>query len=283
MKCCILTNRLKMTSKEVVKKIKEELSCQLEVIPWCPHAFFVECDKESLTHNDVFTQGLYYLQNASSLIPVCVLDPRPGESILDLAAAPGGKTIHIGIRMNNEGTIIANDVSTSRIQRMKRLLDMYDIVIAKTTCIPGQKLWEEYSETFDRVLVDAPCSMRGTPTPSEDDPKDLAKMQKWLLRSAYSSCKPGGTIAYSTCTTTLEENEEVIDWIVKKESGNISIEDISLDNSIMHTNGLKNGANGQALDSSISKTVRIAQNDVMEGFYVAKLRKSDNPIKHKHI
>lgn len=283
MRNCILVNTLIIDEETLVKKLTRELHVEIAPLGWCPRAYYVECDKAVLTHSDMYAKGYFYLQNTSSLIPVHVLNPQPGESILDLAAAPGGKTIHIGIRMENNGLIIANDSSASRVQRMKRLLDAYQISIVKTTCTPGQKLWEQYPETFDRILVDAPCSMRGTSTPSTDHPKDLAKIQRWLLRSAYSACKPRGLIVYATCTTTVEENEEVIDWILGKEEENLVIEEILIDPHIAHSKGSEFGVNKQSLDPSLLHTIRITQDADMEGFFVAKLRKNNNPIKHRHI
>lgn len=279
----ILVNTVKINEGELLNLIKTEYRCDMNPVPWCPATYQLNLNKDTITHSKIFSEGLFYIQNPSSLIPVCALNPQPGESILDLAAAPGGKTIHIGIRMKNKGVIIANDVSAVRVQRMKRLLELYQISIAQSVCIAGQKLWEKYPSSFDRVLVDAPCSMRGTPTPSSDEPSDLVKTQKWLLRSAYSACKPGGVIVYSTCTDTIQENEEVVDWLLQKEAGNVVVEEYGIPLEINHVDGFTQGENAQYLDHSLSKTSRIIRGEVMEGFYVACLRKSMNPIKRRHI
>lgn len=278
----MLVNTLKATDEEVLGELQKEKSVTFEPIPWCPHAFMAIDPSGVLTSHRLFAERAYYLQNPSSLIPVLALNPNPLEQILDIAAAPGGKTIHIACRMSNTGSVVANDVSKTRTLRMQRLLSAYGVTNVQVTCMPGQRLWEKQIDVYDRILVDAPCTMYGTSTPSTDNPKELIKSQRWLLRSAYSACKPGGIIVYSTCTTNVEENEEAVDWILQKETGNIAVEPISIPKLPVSAPLLK-GTKGQDLDSQIGHTIRIQQTADMEGFYVAKLRKSVHPVKQKHI
>ncbi len=266
MSLCILPNTLRFTKEEVVTMLTRH-GIETSTLPWYPAALLVNTTKDQLTHIPEFTEGYFYLQNASSLLPVIALDPQPGEKILDLAAAPGGKTIHTAMRMNNQGEIVANDLSAGRVARMRRQFETYGVACAKSTLIPGQRIWMKYPDYFDRVLLDAPCSMHGTDTPSDDKPAKMARLQHWLLRSAVSACRPGGTIIYCTCTTSVEENEEVIEWILKKDAGKISLEPIAWPLEIINAGIITPGLDLGKL------TARVKKEGDMEGFFVALLRR----------
>ncbi len=266
MSLCILPNTLRFTKDEVVSMLTRH-GIETSTLPWYPAVLLVNTTKDQLTHIPEFTEGYFYLQNASSLLPVIALDPQPGEKILDLAAAPGGKTIHIAMRMHNEGEIIANDLSAGRVARMRRQFETYGVACAKSTLIPGQRIWMKYPDYFDRVLLDAPCSMHGTDTPSDDKPAKMARLQHWLLRSAVSACRLGGTIIYCTCTTSVEENEEVIEWILRKDAGKIALEPIVWPPDIINAGIITHGLDPGKL------TARVKKEGDMEGFFVAQLRR----------
>lgn len=266
MSLCLLPNTLRFTKDEVASMLTRH-GIETSALPWYPTALLVNTTKDQLTHIPEFIEGYFYLQNASSLLPVIALDPQPGEKILDLAAAPGGKTIHTAMRMNNEGEIVANDLSAGRVARMRRQFETYGVACAKSTLIPGQRIWMKYPDYFDRVLLDAPCSMHGTDTPSDDKPAKMARLQHWLLRSAVSACRPGGTIIYCTCTTSVEENEEVIEWILKKDEGKIELEQIAWSRELQAAGVLMPGQDPEG------KTARVSRTAEMEGFFVAQLRR----------
>ena len=277
----ILPNTLTHTREEILA-IYARAGINAFPLSWHDSALSIDTDKVTLTHLPEFMEGYFYLQNPSSLLPVLALDPQPGEKVLDLAAAPGGKTIHMAIRMSNTGEIVANDLSPGRVARMRRLLTTYGVTNATTTAIPGQRLWMKYRDHFDRVLLDAPCSMHGTDTPSTDSPARMARLQRWLLRSAISACRPGGVIVYSTCTTAVEENEEIIDWILRKDAGKVTVEPYAL--SEVETTrrlvptllpGLSTSASGIHLHPSIMNCVRVEKSDDFEGFFVAKMRRRE--------
>ncbi len=168
--------------------------------------------------------GLIYVQDASSTIPVTVLDPQPGEEILDMSAAPGSKTTQIAAAMDNTGLLVANDVSPGRIPSLTGNLDRSGVLNTVVTRLPGQAYGHIAAERFDRVLIDAPCSSEGTLCRSyraldlwsEGSIKRLSATQRKLIMSAYHCLKPGGVMVYSTCTFAPEENEAIISHLLKK-------------------------------------------------------------------
>ncbi len=273
----ILPNTLTHTREEILAIFSRE-KIAATPLSWHDTALSLDTDKDTLTRLPEFMEGYFYLQNPSSLLPVLALDPQPGEKVLDLAAAPGGKTIHAAIKMANAGQILANDLSPGRVARMRRLLTTYGVTNVTATAIPGQRLWMKYPGYFDRVLLDAPCSMHGTDTPSTDSPAKMARLQRWLLRSAISACRPGGIIVYSTCTTAVEENEEVIDWILRRDAGKVSVEPYAITSGVERSPGIlptfTTTTSGIPLHPSVTNCVRVEKSGDFEGFFVAKLKRT---------
>lgn len=227
---CVRINVLK-TSSEKIKKLLDEEHISYKKLPLVPHALLLPYENsKKITELECYKNGSLYIQSPSSMIPAFTLDPHPGEKILDMAAAPGSKTTQMAIMMRNKGEIIANDIDQNRIFRLKSILALQGITNTTVTRMPAQAIWKTYPQYFDKVLLDAPCSMEGmfnTQDPksfqhwSLKKVKSLSKLQKWMLRSAVSAAKVGGTIVYSTCTLSPEENEEVIKWILEKEKETI--------------------------------------------------------------
>lgn len=279
-------NRLKMTPEALAIELHEK-NIPFSRVPWYEDAFVLEeVPQKTLTETDLYSDGKLYVQGLSSMIPALVLDPKPGEKVLDLTAAPGSKTTQIAAMMDNEGMIVANDLSRARLYRLEANLNMQGVTIARVIHGPGELVWQTYPEYFDKVLVDVPCSLEGTFLAS--DPKSyrdwtpkkvkiLAKVQHFLLRSAVSAAKLGGTIVYSTCTLEPEENEGVIDWILKREKGNVFVEDIALQITEM-TAGLTEWKE-KTFDPSIARTRRILPTPVMEGFFVARIKKIASTVR----
>ncbi|MEO6509049.1 MAG: RsmB/NOP family class I SAM-dependent RNA methyltransferase, partial [Patescibacteria group bacterium] len=190
------------------------------------------------------------------------------------------KTTQIAAMMSNKGKIIANDPSRERLFKLKQNIETQHLQNTEIISQDGQSLWRLYPEYFDKVLLDAPCSMEGTfsylvPKSfsywSAKKIKVLSKQQKWLLRSAVSCTKPGGTIVYSTCTLSPEENEEVISWILEKEKDTVQLEEISINH--IGTYPPFTSYKNNRFDPEVHNTLRILPSNKMEGFYVAKLRK----------
>lgn len=277
-------NPLKISANHLQEKL-EQAGFELEPVNWYKDAFILKNKSvRELTETEEYKNGEIYIQNLSSMIPALVLDPKPDEKVLDLCAAPGSKTTQIAAIMENQGEIVANDLSRQRLYKLTANLQMYGVTNTTTSNLPGQMIWKKYPEYFDKTLVDVPCSMEGRirlddPETYEDwklgKIKALERMQQYLLRSAISATKVGGTIVYSTCTLAPEENEGVIDWIIKKEGNAIEIEKIELQNL-----SLKAGIEkwNKPFHPLINLTARIQPSAQMEGFFIAKIRKVASTI-----
>lgn len=170
-------------------------------------------------------QGLALPQEEASAVASLVLDPKPGETVVDLAAAPGGKTAHMAELMKNKGKIYAFDVDPARIKRMKDVLRWAGVEIAEIRKRDGRKAPEVLGEEIaDRVLLDAPCTSDGTIVKNPElrwrlQEKNIMKvvtLQKELIESAWKLLKPGGRLLYSTCSMLPEENEEVVKWFLER-------------------------------------------------------------------
>lgn len=274
-------NTLKISTEELKQELLKRKIVFHEV-PWYPDSFILDSlsPKAILVESDLYTNGLLYIQSLSSMIPPLVLSPNDEELVCDLTAAPGSKTTQLAMLMHNTGKIVANDISRARLFKLKANLETQGVTNTEISLKPGQALWKRYPEFFDKVLVDVPCTLEGRfschdPQTYKDwAPKKvklLSQLQKYLLRSAVSLTKPGGTIVYSTCTFEPEENEAVVDWVLKKEGSALRIEEIS-----MSVGEVQNGLtawNKKTFDSQVGKTIRVLPSQTMEGFYVAKITK----------
>lgn len=264
----IRVNTLKADSTSIISELAAA-GIATQPVSWYPQALILpHTTTRQITELPAYIEGRIYIQSLSSMIPVLVLDPQPEEKVLDLAAAPGSKTTQIAAHMQNTGDIVANDSSHQRLYKLRANLTQQGVTNTKVTNFAGQSMWQKYPEYFDKVLVDAPCSMEGrfnTQDPStyedwsEGKVKRLARLQQWLLRSAVSATTVDGTIVYSTCTLSPEENEGVINWIFEKEQGKIELEAI--------------GVKGLEVTSILAKTLRIYPSETMEGFFIAKIKK----------
>ena len=229
----IRVNTLKSTAQEV-QKWGAELGWTLSPVPWCAEGLFVDRTDESALGKDLLHQiGHIYLQEAASMLPVALLDPKPNETILDLCAAPGSKTTQIAAKMQNTGVIIANDVQEKRIWTLRGALQRSGVINTILTDKKGEWFGKQMTECFDRVLCDAPCSALGVLRKDPDaakflTPKHIEKLKQTqlrLLEAAIHATKIGGRIVYSTCTLTPEENEGVVMETLMKFSGKLEILD----------------------------------------------------------
>jgi 16S rRNA (cytosine1407-C5)-methyltransferase len=272
-------NTLKISASEL-KNTLEKSGILLESVPWAEIAFFVKDVQVRQIFSPLYTDGALYVQGFSSMLPPLILDPRPEERVLDLTAAPGSKTTQMAAMMRNTGEIVANDLSPVRLFKLQANLKLQGVTNTKVARCPGQYFWRRYPEYFDRTLVDVPCTMEGRF--SEEDPdtfadwslkkiKELSARQKHLLRSAVTATQPGGVIVYSTCTLAPEENEAVVDWLLEKENGAVELEEIALSGLEMLP-GITEWQ-GKKFRPELTKTRRILPSSLMEGFFVAKLRK----------
>jgi NOL1/NOP2/sun family putative RNA methylase len=284
------TNILKTSSDELKKQLIKQ-GFIFQKVDWYNDAFILQNKSiRELTETDEYKKGYLYIQNLSSMIPSLVLDPQPNEKVLDITAAPGSKATHIAALMQNTGELTANDISYKRLFKLKENLKNMGVTNTKVLNLPGESFWKNLPEYFDKALVDVPCSMEGRIR--IDDPKtykdwstkkikQLSKLQKYLLRSAISATRVGGTIVYSTCTLAPEENEEVIEWVIEKTPEALVVEKINLLN-LHFQNGLAAWRKKQFRYTK--NTARIFPNQKMEGFFIAKITKiaSTLPVKNSN-
>ncbi|MEK7092703.1 MAG: RsmB/NOP family class I SAM-dependent RNA methyltransferase, partial [Patescibacteria group bacterium] len=154
-------NTLKISSENLKKQL-HNLSIIYKTVDWYKEAFvLVSPSKKEFIETDLYKNGMVYVQSLSSMIPPLVLDSRPNEKVCDLTAAPGSKTTQIAMMMENAGEIVANDKSRVRLYKLIANLKMQGVANAKVTSLPGQILWRNYPEYFDKTLVEVPCSMEG--------------------------------------------------------------------------------------------------------------------------
>lgn len=219
-------------------------------------------------------RGEYYAQEESATLPVKALNPQPGDKILDMCAAPGGKTTQIADQINNNGLIIANDQSNNRLQSLHANIYRTGSYSAKVSNYDGRQLPED--QKFDRILVDAPCTGEGDRARRKAGPADqqektgLSKLQKQLLEKAEKLLREKGTIVYSTCTINPQENEDVVQHILEKTELELREIDKKPSN---HQKGLTEHQD-RSYFREMNKTTRILPHHINSGvIYVAKLTK----------
>ena len=197
-----------------LKGAQPELPFVRENVPWEPNGFYYDPDSRPGLH--VYHEaGVYYLQEASAMAPVFLLDPQPGERVCDLCAAPGGKTTQIAGRMMGEGFLLCNEINPKRAKILSRNIERMAVPNALVTNEHPATLAERFAGSFDRVLIDAPCSGEGMFRKEEAAVTDwsqetvemCARRQAEILHSGAALVRPGGRLVYSTCTFAPEEDE----------------------------------------------------------------------------
>ncbi|MCJ8010388.1 RsmB/NOP family class I SAM-dependent RNA methyltransferase [Paenibacillus sp. KQZ6P-2] len=190
---------------------------QLKPIPWCPTGFYTETGDRPGRH-PYYHAGLYYIQEPSAMAPVELLDVQPGERVLDLCAAPGGKSTQIAAKLKGQGLLVSNDLNAERTKALAKNLELYGVRNGVVLQEHPDRIAGKFPYFFDKILVDAPCSGEGMFRKDEDmvrqwnadSPAKYAAMQRDILRTAAGMLKPGGRMVYSTCTFSPEENEAII-------------------------------------------------------------------------
>jgi NOL1/NOP2/sun family putative RNA methylase len=229
-----------------------------------------------------YIAGLYHIQEEVSMLPPVLLAPRRGERVLDLCAAPGGKTAQIAVMMQNEGTVVANDRSAGRMNVLRTTIDRLGLLNVTTTVYDAVN-YPVDDAGFDRVLADVPCTGEGTSRkyPGRFYPVEpgrfeaMSRIQRLILRKAVRLCNPGGRIVYSTCTYAPEENECVVDAVLDVEAG-VRLVPAAVDG-FTASPGLTHWE-GRALHADLRHALRIwpHQNDT-GGFFIAVLEKNGAP------
>ena len=280
---CMRVNTLKISVADLKKRLEKDW--KLEQVPWNKEAFWIEHKGEEkrwdVGNLKEHVLGYIYIQEAASMIPPLVLNPKSGDVVLDMCASPGSKTTQMSQMMNNEGMIVANDLSGARLSPLGLNVQRCGVTNILISISKGQYMKDIM---FDKILVDAPCSGTGTIRKSaktilmwnENYAKKMQFIQKKLIDNAYHLLKDEGVLVYSTCTLEPEENEEVIDFILEKYKNTehpLSVEKISL-------NGLKISKpvmeyKNKKYNSQVKDCIRIwPQDNDTEGFFVCKLKKN---------
>jgi NOL1/NOP2/sun family putative RNA methylase len=271
----VRVNTLKISIDELKKRIGK--TWNLTQIPWCKVGFWIEHEKgrRDIGNTIEHSLGHIYVQEAVSMIPPVVLDPKPHETVLDMCAAPGSKSSQIAQYMDNKGILVANDYKGMRIAPLGINMQRMGISNAIITLMEG-RFFKNFQ--FDKILVDAPCSGTGTIRKSlktlriwnPNMVKRLAGTQKQLIETAFNNLKDKGTLVYSTCSLEPEEDEGVIDFLLEKYP-NARLEEINLP--IKRSEPILE-FEGETYNKEIKKCLRLwPQDNDTEGFFVAKIKK----------
>tara|TARA_B100000959_G_C14899393_1_gene590218 strand:+ start:207 stop:1199 length:993 start_codon:yes stop_codon:yes gene_type:complete len=275
-------NTLRATEDEVLKEVQSAGMCSTPV-PWCPlcHQLTKGTIRELQALQCSQTDGLY-IQSASSMLAAHALQVEPEMRVLDMCAAPGSKTSQIAAMMNNSGMLVANDRSRKRLYRLREILQRQGATNAEILCGPGERLGNTHADCFDRVLVDAPCSGEGRFRLEKpirlsrwnmQEIRGLAKLQEQLLIAALRCVRVGGLVVYSTCTFAPEENEFVLEKVLRKKT--IDAKVVELPKELRPPSGRAPIScwEGKEFTQDISPAMRIIPNEMTTGFFIACLQR----------
>ncbi len=269
-------NMLKVQPKELTK----QLPFSLAPIPWTSNGFYYQ-EEERPARHPYYSAGLYYLQEPSAMTPASLLPVKPGDSVLDLCAAPGGKATELGAKLQGQGILVANDISNSRAKALLRNIELFGISNAFVTNETPAKLSRYFPEYFNKILVDAPCSGEGmfrkepavAAAWTPDKPAQCAKLQQEIVSRAVEMLMPGGLLLYSTCTFAPVENEGTISYLLEHYP-DMELQEISIPESFDHGNPQWGNH-----DPELMKTVRIWPHHAQgEGHFIALLKKKGEYI-----
>jgi len=279
-------NRMNGGSSESLSHLEHE-GIDPEPVEGFDDVWTVEtAQRDSLLRSKEFEEAKIYVQNVSSMIPPLVLDPQKEDYVLDLAAAPGSKTIQLADIVGQTGQILAVEKIRKRFYKLQDNLARNGAGFVKTHMGDGERVWKRNMEAFDCVLLDAPCSTEGRFLESDPETyhywsmrkvKEMVRKQSRLLFSAVQCLKPGGTLVYSTCTFAPEENEGVVDRILQQFGANLSIEEIEMPESAQWMNGLTSWKHKE-FDRHVERARRILPDHIYEGFFICKFKKTGSTI-----
>ncbi len=287
----IRLNPLKGTSG-LHEKLEKRYGWRLTPIPFCSEGYRVEPGQGPLVSAVLeHKTGQYYIQEAASMLPVELFTPQGTDDLLtlDLAASPGGKTTHLVAKQKDEGLVMANDSSQGRIQALKVVLQHWGATNTVVTRFPGEKFGTWFPNAFDRALIDAPCSMQGLRTAdshdsrpvTEKESRALAKRQAALLTSALQAVRVGGEVVYSTCTLLPQEDEGVVEQVIKEWGGSVTLMDAQ-DALPKPAPGVQ-AVDGQRFAADMSKVVRLWPHRHQTAGFFACLFKKTGEMKTKAV
>ena len=274
------------TNKISVEDFLKIAPWPLTPVPWIPNGFYYDGDKIQPSKHPYYFAGLYYLQEPSAMTPASRIPVEPGERVLDVCAAPGGKATELGAKLKGEGVLIANDISNSRARGLLKNLELFGIGNMMVISEEPGKLVEYFPEYFDKILIDAPCSGEGmfrkdkkmVKAWEEHGPEFFSKLQRSIITQAAAMLKPGGMILYSTCTFDPLENEKTVEYLLET----------CPEFKICEMEGYEGFCEGipkyvEDHSEEYRKTVRIFPHKMQgEGHYLALLKKGDDNAERKN-
>ena len=264
-KTTLRVNKIKSNIEEI-KEILNNENIKYKTVSFYKDALILE-DEDKIRTLNIYKEGKIYLQSLSSMIPPIILEPKENDRILDMCAAPGGKTCQIASITNNNCFITAVEKNKIRADRLKYNLDMQGVKKSTILNIDATKIDDFFR--FDKILLDAPCSGSGTLNSeninsfSKELINNSIKIQEQLLIKALNILKPNSTMVYSTCSVLKEENEEILKKVLTKFNAEI----IEIDNTLFKDVPL--------LPVSIKGTICVCPNELYEGFFIAKIKKNN--------
>lgn len=271
-------NTMKLSPKE----FEASAPVPVRAIPWITNGFYYNADAEQPAKHPYYFAGLYYIQEPSAMTPAAVLPVKPGERVLDLCAAPGGKSTELAAKLRGEGVLVSNDISNSRAKALLKNLELFGTKNAVIVSEPPAKLAERFEGYFDKILVDAPCSGEGMFRKSPAIMKNweqygveyYQKLQRDILPHAVRMLRPGGMLLYSTCTFSPEEDEQTLEFLLRE------YPELSMEESPLAYEGFAPGRPewGEGTEE-VKKAIRIWPHRMEgEGHFVALLRKSEDAL-----
>lgn len=267
-KTTLRINTIKSNIEEIKKELEKE-KIEYETIKWSKEALIIKnADEKTIQEMEIYKNGKIYLQSLSSMLPPIILEPKEGTDILDMAAAPGGKTTQIAALTNNKAHITACEKNKIRAERLKYNVDKQGAICV--FIMPKDSRFIDDFFSFDQILLDAPCSGSGTLDYNDANVEKYfteqliersSKTQKTLLSKAIKLLKPGHEMVYSTCSILDCENEDVVSSVIK--NGNIEIVPINFEEM----------EKLPILPTKISGTLCVKPTELYEGFFVAKIKR----------
>ena len=277
-------NTLKASKQEIMTTLRQ-MGISVSEFAAIPGCFIAnQATDRELLKLEITQAGKIYLQSISSQMPPLILEPKPGETILDIAAAPGSKTSQICAFMQNQGVIDAIEPDFIRVQRLEHNLKLLGATIVNVHQARGESFCNGIENKYDRVLVDAPCSGEGRfcvydkssyAAYRADDVNKFHKIQAKLLKAAMNAVKPGGTVLYSTCTLNRFENEEVLQDALSNFNCKIVPLPKNLTTLTEALPPISSTPTYPKLRKDISNAIRIVPSTRVEGFFLAKIIKDN--------
>ncbi|MBQ8147771.1 MAG: RsmB/NOP family class I SAM-dependent RNA methyltransferase [Lachnospiraceae bacterium] len=266
------------TSKISVDEFLRISPFSLKPVPWCANGFYYE-DTEQPAKHPYYYAGLYYIQEPSAMTPASVIPIEEGDRVLDICAAPGGKSTELAAKLHGTGLLVSNDISNSRAKALLKNLELFGVPNMLVVSEPSNVIAEHFQGFFDKILIDAPCSGEGMFRKAnsmvkawENNGVDMfVNLQQSILREMVKCLRPGGTLVYSTCTFSPEENEQAMDYLLELDP-DLELLELPMYEGFDagHPEWSKNG------NPDVIKTRRLWPHRIQgEGHFVAMLKKKE--------